>query len=239
MDRRRATAWGAVVVSLLVTAGLRSNQAQSTGVRMVPVETEANRYWSRWRGPSGQGVVAGTGYTDRWSATEHVLWRTSVPGRGNSSPVVWADQIFLTTSQEGGRRLSVLSYALSDGRPLWETVAPEGPREHSHRKNTQASATPTTDGERVYVSFGSRGLLAVDLDGAIVWFRNLGEIDNYHGTAGSPLLYENLIITYQDQRSGSFVAAFDKRTGGGRIGKPASGGARRSPFASVTTTRSS
>ena len=213
MDRRRATAWGAVVVSLLVTAGLRSHQAQSTGVRMVPVETEANRYWSRWRGPSGQGVVAGTGYTDRWSATEHVLWRTSVPGRGNSSPIVWADQIFLTTSQEGGRRLSVLSYALSDGRPLWETVAPEGPREHAHRKNTQASATPTTDGERVYVSFGSRGLLAVDLDGAIVWSRNLGEIDNYHGTAGSPLLYENLIITYQDQRSGSFVAAFDKRTG--------------------------
>ena len=181
---------------------------------MIPVEAEADRYWSRWRGPSGQGVVEGTGYTDRWSATEHVLWRTPVPGRGNSSPIVWGGgRIFLTTSQEGGRRLSVLSYALSDGRLLWETVAPRGPREHAHHKNTRASATPTTDGERVYVSFGSRGLLAVDLDGAVVWHRDMGQIDNYHGTAGSPLLYENLIITYQDQRSGSFVAAFDKRTG--------------------------
>ena len=134
-------------------------------------------------------------------------------GLGNSSPIVWADQIFLTSSQEGGRRLSVLSYRRSDGRLLWETQAPIGRPEHTHQKNTQASATPTTDGERVYASFGSRGLLAVDLRGTVVWHRDIDPIENYHGTAGSPLLYQNLLITYQDQQRGSFVAAFDKRTG--------------------------
>ena len=198
---------------LMLTAGFRTSVAQGTNVRMIPVEGDGQQYWSRWRGPSGQGVVEGTGYPDRWSATEHVLWRTAVPGLGNSSPIVWANQIFLTSSQEGGRRLSVLSYRRSDGRLLWETQAPIGRPEHTHQKNTQASATPTTDGERVYASFGSRGLLAVDLRGTVVWHRDIGPIENYHGTAGSPLLYENLLITYQDQQRGSFVAAFDKRTG--------------------------
>ena len=80
-------------------------------------------------------------------------------------------------------------------------------------KNGHASATPATDGERIYVSFGSRGLFAFDMDGKLVWQRDLGRIDNYHGAAGSPLLYKDRVILYQDQSSGSFIAAFDARTG--------------------------
>ena len=121
--------------------------------------------------------------------------------------------MFLTTSRESGRRVSLLSYHRSDGRLLWETEAPEGPVEYVHRKNTAASATPATDGERVYVSFGSRGLSAFDFDGTLVWHRDTGPVYNYHGAAGSPLLYKNLLIAYQDHSRGSFVAAFDKRTG--------------------------
>ena len=187
---------------------------QVPGVRMVADEGEGAKYWPRWRGPSGQGVATGGGYPDTWSATENVLWKTPVPGRGNSSPIVWGDRVFVTTAYEGGRRVSVLAYRRSDGQLLWETAAPEGPANRgAHYKNGHASATPSTDGERIYVSFGARGLLALDFDGTILWERDLGPMAAYHGAAGSPLLYKDRIILYQDQYRDSFIAAFDTRTG--------------------------
>ena len=206
-------ALGAVGMWLLATISTQPTSAQDAFVEMIAVEGEGAQYWPRWRGPSGQGVVDGAVYPDRWSATDNVMWRVAVPGRGNSSPIVWRDQVLLTTSEDSGQRLSIVSYGRADGRLGWKTEVPPGPVERVHSKNTQASATPTTDGERVYASFGSRGLVAVDLDGTLAWHRDVGQIDNYHGTAGSPLLYDDLLITYQDQRSGSFVAAFDAETG--------------------------
>jgi outer membrane protein assembly factor BamB len=186
---------------------------QEAGVRMIATEGEGARYWPRWRGPSGQGLVAGTGYPDTWSATENVLWKKAVPGSGNSSPIVWGDRIFLTTAYDGGRRLSLLSYRRSDGALLWERFAPEGRPGYAHYKNGYASATAATDGARIYVSFGSRGLFAFDYGGTLVWQRDLGPMDAYHGPAGSPLLYRDRVILYQDQSSGGFIAAFDTRTG--------------------------
>jgi outer membrane protein assembly factor BamB len=183
------------------------------GVRMIGVEGEGERYWPRWRGPSGQGLAAGSGYPDTWSETANVLWKTPVPGRGNSSPIVWANSIFLTTAYDGGRRLSVIAYRRSDGSKLWETFAPEGRSQSAHTKNGHASSTPATDGERIYVYLGSRGLMALDMSGRIVWRQDLGQIDAYHGTAGSPLLYKDRIILYQDHYNGSFIAAFEARTG--------------------------
>lgn len=183
------------------------------GVHMIAVEGEGANYWPRWRGPSGQGVVTGTGYPDKWSATENVLWKTAVPGSGNSSPVVWGDRIFVTTARDNGQKLSVLAFRRSDGTQLWETAAPILRPEAPHPKNGYASATPTTDGERIYVSFGSRGLFAFDMAGKSVWQKDLGYIDNYHGPAGSPLLYKDRVVIYQDQSSGSFIAAFNARTG--------------------------
>jgi len=187
---------------------------QEPAVRMIADEGEGAKYWPRWRGPSGQGLAAGSGYLDRWSSTENVLWKTPVPGSGNSSPIVWGDRIFLTTAYEGGRRLSLVAYRRSDGVRLWETPAPQGRTDGgAHYKNGHASATPATDGQRIYVSFGPRGLFAFDFNGKLVWQRDLGPMDPYHGAAGSPLLYGNRIIVYQDQFAGSFIAAFDTRTG--------------------------
>ncbi len=188
-------------------------QQGSSGIRMVVVEGEGARYWPRWRGPSGQGLVPGTDYPDVWSDTENVLWKTRVPGDGNSSPIIWDDMIILTTAYDRGRRLSVLAYRRSDGERLWEKFAPKGRAESVHAKNGHASATAVTDGERIYVSFGSRGLMAFDMDGELDWHQDFGSLSNYHGSAGSPLLYKDRIILYQDQRSGSFVAAFDKDSG--------------------------
>jgi len=187
---------------------------QESAVRMIADDGEGVKYWPRWRGPTGQGLVSGSGYPDTWSATQNVLWKTPVPGRGNSSPIVWGDRIFLTTATEDGRRLSLLAYRRSDGVRLWETVAPDGRTDNgTHYKNGYASSTPATDGERVYVSFGPRGLFAFDMNGKLVWRRDLGAMDPYHGAAGSPLLYKNRVILYQDQWQGSFIAAFDTRTG--------------------------
>jgi outer membrane protein assembly factor BamB len=202
---------GAAIVLLALSLPIAG---QDAGVRMLADDGEGAKYWPRWRGPSGQGLAAGNGYPDTWSDTQNVRWRTAVPGSGNSSPIVWGDRVLLTTAYDGGRRLSVLAYRRSDGQRLWETFAPTGRIDTgAHPKNGHASATPATDGERVYVSFGTRGLLALNLDGKILWQQDFGALDAYHGTAGSPLLYKDRVILYQDHYSGSFIAAFDVRTG--------------------------
>ena len=190
-----------------------ARQAAGPSVSMVAVEGEGASYWPRWRGPSGQGIVTDTGYPDRWSATDNVVWRTAVEGRGNSSPIVWQDRIFLTAGRNRGRELYILAYDRADGSLLWETDVQPGSAERVHQKNGPASATPATDGERVYVSLGSRGLVALDLDGNLLWHTEVGRIDNYHGPAGSPLLHGDRLFIYQDQQPAGFVAAYDTATG--------------------------
>ena len=205
-----SAALAAIAIAISAQDGTPRQDAE---IRMIPVSGEGARYWPRWRGPSGQGLVNGTGYPDTWSATENVLWKRPVGGRGNSSPIVWDDRILLTTAYDGGRRLSLLSFQRSDGSLQWESFAPKGSVLPTNQKNGHASATPVTDGERIYVSFGNRGLVAFTMDGEILWHQGLGQMEAYHGTAGSPLLYKDRIILYQDQYRDSFVAAFDASTG--------------------------
>ncbi len=186
----------------------------ATEVEMIPATGDPEATWPRWRGPSGQGFVAGDGYVDRWSATENVRWRVDVPGSGNSSPIVWGDRLFLTTSYDGGKRRSVLAYSIADGTQLWETFVPDrAAPEKAYPKNGHASSTPSTDGERVYAYFGNQGLVAVDFDGRVDWHVSLGPFEAYHGTAASPLLYQDRVILVQDQNGGGFIAAFDKQSG--------------------------
>jgi outer membrane protein assembly factor BamB len=163
------------LAALAVAIGPRPQVAgQEPAVRMVADEGEALKYWPRWRGPSGQGLAMDAGYVDVWSPTQNVVWKTPLAGRGNSSPIVWRDQIVFTTAYDDGRRLAVVSYRRTDGAKLWETLAPQGPTDdEAHFKNGHASATPATDGERIYGSFGSRGLFALDMAGKILWHRDL------------------------------------------------------------------
>jgi outer membrane protein assembly factor BamB len=200
---------------LLGTLVLTASAAPPSPVEMVVPAGDAQKYWPRWRGPSGQGLVKGSGYLDTWSDTQNVLWKITVPGSGNSSPIIWGDKIFLVTSYDDGARKSIVSFRRSDGKQLWETFAPDAPREQTNPKNGHASGTPSTDGSRIYAYLGSHGLLAVDLNGKQVWHRGLGALAAYHGTAGSPLLYKTRVILYQDHKGsdGSFVAAFDAASG--------------------------
>ena len=181
---------------------------------MIADTGEAAKYWARWRGPSGQGIVAGTGYVDKWSATAERQVEDAVPGAGNSSPIVWRDRIFLTTSYDQGGRLSMLAFDRADRQAaVGDVRARRAVTCGVHQKNGYASATPSTDGERVYVSLGARGLLAVDMVGKVVWHQDVGPINNYHGPAGSALLYKDRLILYQDSQGSAFIAAFDARTG--------------------------
>jgi hypothetical protein len=207
---------GRLLVALVALA-LHVAPAPPEPVTLIPVEGEGAKYWTRWRGPSGQGHVAGTNYVDTWSDTTNVKWKVAVPGIGHSSPIVWRDHIFLTTSRDGGARMSMLAFSRSKGTLLWETAVPSSGVEHIYWKNSHASATATTDGQRVYASFGTHGLAAFDFSGKLVWHTKLGDLSNYHGSAGSPVLYKDRIFLYQDHDGtatlGSFVAAFDTRTG--------------------------
>lgn len=189
-------------------------EADTGPVAMIPAPGDAASNWPRWRGPSGQGLVAGDGYVSRWSADENVIWKVRVPGSGNSSPIVWGETLFLTSADDAGVR-SVLAFDRKDGRLLWRREAPAASAERAHPKNGLASSTPTTDGERVYAYLGNQGLLALDFAGEVAWHVPLGPIDAYHGTASSPLLYRDRVIVVQDHggASGSFVAAWDGATG--------------------------
>ncbi len=201
--------------------------------------------WPQWRGPHRNGVASATGLPLEWSAGENVLWKTAIEGRGHSSPVVWGDRLFLTTdiegekiegasapehirdgevylhpdSQSGDRRhtLKVLALDTATGATVWSRTAHDGRvYDNRHRVNTYASPTAVADGERVYVYFGSEGLLAYDFEGALLWQKDLGDLPSWgHGQGTSPLLYRELLILQVDRNQGdeSFIAAYDRATG--------------------------
>ncbi|MBA2303541.1 MAG: PQQ-binding-like beta-propeller repeat protein [Acidobacteria bacterium] len=208
-------------LALLVAAALPApilRAGANVAATMIEVEGEGAKYWTRWRGPSGQGLVKDGKYTDKWSPTQGVKWKVPVPGRGHSSPIVWGDHLFITTAREDGARVSMLAFRRSDGKPLWERVVPtKAGIEHVYQKNSHASATAVTDGTLVYASFGTHGLMAVDFNGRIAWHNPVGRLANTHGSAGSPVLYKDRIFLYQDHKgteaTGAYVGAFDKKTG--------------------------
>jgi outer membrane protein assembly factor BamB len=213
------------LLSSLPSSRVQTSHASdaSSNVAMIVQDGKAKNYWPHWRGPSLQGIVEGKGYLDHWSETENVVWKVSVPGRGHSTPVIWEDRIFLTTAAKDGSRRSILSFRRSDGKLLWDTAVPESSAEKLYAKNSYASASATTDGERVYAYFGNSGAVAVDFNGKIVWHASLGLVNLYHGPGGSPLLYKDRLILFQEQMSfdrgaGSepapgFIVALDKKTG--------------------------
>ncbi len=209
--RRSLSLCGSMLISALLAV---SAAAQDAKVRIVPPDGDGAKHWSRWRGPSGQGLVETGEYVDRWSDKENVLWKIKTPGAGNSSPILWGDRLFLTTAYDKGVRRSILCFDRRNGDMLWEAFVPAGPSERAYGKNGWATGTVTTDGQHVYAYFGTLGLFCVDLDGKQVWHTPLGDMNTLHGSAGSPLLHKNHVIIFQERfKPASYVAAFDKRTG--------------------------
>jgi outer membrane protein assembly factor BamB len=212
---------------------------------LLPVLDPAAAHWPQFRGLHAAGVADGANLPESWDGAggKGVLWKTRIAGLAHSSPVVWGDQVFVTTAissrpdasfkpglyGEGTasedrtvHRWQLMSLDKRTGRPLWERTAYEGvPREKRHIKATYANATPATDGRYVVAFFGSQGLYAYDLQGNLKWKRDLGRFDagaydapSYEwGTASSPILYKDLVIVQCDQQKGSFVMALRLRDG--------------------------
>lgn len=178
----------------------------------------ANSEWSQWRGSyDGAGIIAGGPLITEWSDTENVIWKSPVPGRGASSPIIAGSKLFLTTADDEAGKQFLLCYDRNSGELLWKKLAFEGEfLVPSHRLNTEASPTPVTDGEIVVTLFGINGgqsLAAFDLDGERLWSTQVAEIDSRFGIGASPLLYKGKVIVLNDIRPHNFVAAYDLRSG--------------------------
>lgn len=167
--------------------------------------------WPQFRGPNGAGVCEECRPPILFGPDLNQRWKTPVPP-GHSSPVVWDDHVFLTAF-EGGR-LWTISLAARDGRERWRRAAPAVELEKIHALNSPAASTPATDGQRVYVYFGSFGLLSYDFDGRERWRIPLPTPPMRHGTSTSPIVRAGTVILQRDGNSPeSEILAVDGRTG--------------------------
>ena len=170
--------------------------------------------WPQFRGPTGQGHSTETGLPIEWSESHNIVWKTPVPGRGWSSPVVADGRIWLTTAtMDKGASLRALAYDVGNGRELINVeVFHLRSADLTNPKNSHASPTPIVEGDRVYVHFGAQGTAALSTSGEIIWKTRL-PYESQHGNGGSPALYGDLLIVSCDGSDDAFVAALDKRTG--------------------------
>jgi len=185
-----------------------------------------NNDWPQFRGPTGQGHSTETGLPIEWSESRNIVWKTPVPGRGWSSPVVADGRIWLTTAtKDKGTSLRALAYDVENGRELINVeVFHLRSADLTNPKNSHASPTPIVEGDRVYVHFGAQGTAALSTSGEIIWKTRL-PYESQHGNGGSPTLYGDLLIVSCDGSDDAFVAALDKRTG-----KTRWKASRRQPF---------
>lgn len=167
--------------------------------------------WPQFRGPGGLGIAAGNkSLPAEFDQSKNAIWRCAV-SRGHSSPCVWGDRIFLTGRVDD--KLETICIDRESGEVLWRRSAPATALERVHRVNSPATPTPATDGERVFVFFGSYGLLCYDFEGAERWTRPLTATGNTFGTAVSPIIAGDYLIFSCDQNKGSYLEAIDRKTG--------------------------
>ena len=196
-------------------------------------------HWSRFRGEDGNSVAKdNANLPTRWNTTENVRWAIDLPGWGWSCPIVWGDKVFLTTVVSDEQNLVpskglylgqgvrdpgkgihhwlVYCFDLNTGQEIWKreahTGAPQIPR---HPKSTYAAETATTDGERLYVLFGDVGLYCYDLEGQLLWSRDIEPRKTFmdYGAAASPVVHDGQVFVVYDNLEKSWIASFDAKTG--------------------------
>ena len=252
----------------------------------VPPDTT----WPQFRGQAGRAVAAVANLPTTWSTTNNVAWRVDVPGLAWSSPIVWGDQVIVTSAIGSGKfkqaspgifgndyvaelqkqglseaqimeklrardlespqeigelRFMVYSFDVKTGKVRWEQEAYKGlPIGGRHRKNTYASETPATDGERIYALFGNIGLFCYDMSGKPLWSHKIDPQPRYldFGTAASPVVHGGRVYIQDDNEKSSYLAAIDAKTGSVVWKTPRTGLGRilsgwSSPFVWVNATR--
>jgi len=175
----------------------------------------APEHWPEFRGPRGDGTSAAKGLPVTWSETKNVKWKTAIHGKAWSSPVVWGQQIWLTTANEQGTRLHAVCVEADTGKivhdlKLFDVETPQA----IHKFNSYASPTPAIEEGRIYVNFGSPGTACLDTrTGKVLWERRDFVCNHYRGAGSSPILHQNLLILHFDGSDRQYVAALDKGTG--------------------------
>ncbi len=174
--------------------------------RLIGSNAATSSNWPQWRGPDSQGISTEKNLPTEWSDTKNVLWKTPLPGRGYSQPVIWGNRVFLTTDVEGGpapathkppvhmlgkdefkhpdwtgvdklHTFKVLALDRDSGKILWEQTAYDGAVfDYRHKRGNYAAPTPVTDGKYLWAWFGSEGLYCYDLKGKLIWKQSLGSI---------------------------------------------------------------
>ena len=219
-----------LVVSFLFAVNVHAQRA-----------SEVRNNWHQWRGPLANGLALQRKPALEWSETKNVAWKAAIDGQGTSTPIIWDDKIFLLTTIDTGQvdpdlpppdqqperpfgikfpntlhRYVVLCLDRNTGDEIWRRVAIEKtPHQGHHGDNDFASSSPTTDGERLYVWFGSAGLFCFDLDGNEIWKRDLGEVDTRlsFGEGSSPVVHDGRLVLVRDHEGQSVIRAFDAKTG--------------------------
>ena len=197
--------------------------------------------WHQWRGPEASGVAPRGDPPVEWDQSRNVKWKAEIPGQGKSTPIVWGNRIFITTAVNTGKvvegvpkpedqpqrqfgikfpntlfRFVVLCLDRETGKTLWEqTAVEELPHEGHHGDNSHASASPTTDGQFVYVSFGSRGVYCYDMNGQRKWQKKLNNVSTRlsFGEASSPVVHGDVVLLTRDNETDSRILALDAKTG--------------------------
>jgi outer membrane protein assembly factor BamB len=201
-----------------------------------PLSAEADQ-WPQFRGSGARGIAEGGRPPERWGADLNVAWKSEIPGRGWSSPIVWGDRIFLTSVVAHGEveapkkglyfggerplppaehRWLVHAVDWETGKLLWQREAHRGvPPSPRHLKNSFASETPVTDGERLYAYFGNLGVFCYDFSGKLLWTQRFDANPMRYGwgTAASPVLHQGRLYIVNDNDRQSFLIALDARTG--------------------------
>jgi len=177
--------------------------------------------WARWRGPNGNGIAADNQKPPvLWDEQTNVVWKSKVPGRGHSSPIVIGEQILLATADPLQEVQAVLCYHRKTGKLLWETAINQGRLNPKlHPNNTHASSTVATDGQRVFAVFNNRDsvfITALSLAGEILWEQRVGGYDPYYkfGFGSSPVVYQNLVIVANHNDGDPAMVAYQVDSGG-------------------------
>ena len=197
--------------------------------------------WAQWRGPLAAGVAPLANPPTNWDENTNIKWKAKIPGESTATPIVWGDQIILVTAVKTDREVELppppadapknpfkiqrptnfyqfilMSVDRRTGETSWQQLAKEEvPHEGHHPDASFASASPTTDGKYIYVSFGSRGVYCYDLAGNQKWSRDLGKmtIFNYFGEGCSPVVHGDSLVVNWDHQGGSFITVLDAKTG--------------------------
>ena len=172
--------------------------------------------WPCWRGPNGDGTSSEINLPVRWDSVTNVVWKTLVPGKGYSSPIIWNERLFITTALQETQEKVLLCYDCKSGKLLWQKTVLKTSFEGKHDNNSYASGTPSTDGMKVYVSFldGKDVVVAAyDFSGIQIWLQRPGTFLSPHGYSCSPVLFDDKVIINGDSQGDSFVAALSKADG--------------------------